>query len=184
LDQEIRELFNREANHRLERDALEARIADFLATHNMCVLATCRENLPQATPIEYYADRLTLYMIVDPGTKLEYMKVNPNVSIGIHDPLTGWRSIRGLQIFGRATLIYDDQPEYDAAMQIYDWRFLGGPIGASEAPRGHIMARVDPVRIKLTEFTLKEHGYAPTQVWKAAPCPGGGHDCSPGLRTG
>jgi len=169
LDEDIHELFYREANRRMERDILEARITGFLAMHNMCVLATCRADLPQATPIEYYADHLTLYMIVDPGTKLEYLKVNPNVSIGIHDPLTGWRSIRGLQIYGQATLIYDNQPEYDAAMQIYDWSFLGEPIGATEAPRGHIMARIDPVRIKLTEFTLKEGGYAPTQVWRAVP---------------
>lgn len=169
MDEEIRELFYREANRRMERNALEARIVGFLAAHNMCVLATCREDLPQATPIEFYADHLTLYMIVDPGTKLKYLEVNPNVSIGIHDSLTGWRSIRGLQIFGRATLIYDNQPEWAVAMRIYDWRFLGESIGTLEAPRGHIMARVDPVRIKLTEFALKESGYAPTQVWNTVP---------------
>ena len=167
MEENISELFTRPTTRRMARGKMEHRIAAFLAAHNTCVLATCNNNLPQATPIEYYAHHLNLYMIVDPGTKLENLKVNPNVSVGINEPLSGWLSIRGLQIFGQATLIQDNQPEYDTAMQYYNWRFLGEALGYTEAPRGHILARITPIRIKLTEFGLKQEGYAPTQVWQA-----------------
>jgi nitroimidazol reductase NimA-like FMN-containing flavoprotein (pyridoxamine 5'-phosphate oxidase superfamily) len=55
----------------------------------MCVLATCGDSIPQATPIEYYSKRTTIYFVGEPGAKMENMKKNPDFSIGIFLPYTG-----------------------------------------------------------------------------------------------
>jgi nitroimidazol reductase NimA-like FMN-containing flavoprotein (pyridoxamine 5'-phosphate oxidase superfamily) len=58
---------------------LEKRIIQFLKKQNMCVLATCGNNVPRATPVEYRSKGITIYFVGEPGIKLENMKKNPNV---------------------------------------------------------------------------------------------------------
>jgi nitroimidazol reductase NimA-like FMN-containing flavoprotein (pyridoxamine 5'-phosphate oxidase superfamily) len=84
---------------------LEERIIEFLKEQNMCVLATCGDGLPRATPIEYHSKGITIYFVGEPGTKLENMKKNPNVSVGIFLQYTGWDSAKGAQIAGKAKII-------------------------------------------------------------------------------
>ena len=84
---------------------LKEHIIEFLKEQNMCVLATCCDGLPRATPIEYHSKGLTMYFVGEPGTKLKNMKNNPNVSIGIFLPYTGWESVKGAQITGKAKII-------------------------------------------------------------------------------
>ena len=63
------------------------------------------DGLPRATPIEYHSKGITLYFVGEPGTKLKNIANNPNVSIGIFLPYTGWDSAKGAQITGRAKII-------------------------------------------------------------------------------
>jgi len=135
----------------------------------MCVLATCHGNVPRATPIEYYSDELTVYMMTDSGTKTRNIAANPLVSIGIHDPLTDWLNIRGLQMTGTATLYEDDKPEYWEAMSIYRWQNLGKDLGWTKPPRGYIIARVIPDRIEYLDISLKLKGFSERQVWERMP---------------
>ncbi len=61
----------------------------------MCVLATCGNGVPRATPIEYHSKNLTIYFIGEHGVKLTNINRNPNVSLGVFRPYTGWVSTRG-----------------------------------------------------------------------------------------
>ena len=168
MSNEILELLKKKITNQLPREQLEQNIVEFLKSHNMCVLATASNDVPRATPIEYYSEGTTLYMIGDPGTKRNNIEINPAVSIGIHDPLTGWLTVKGVQITGEATLISDGTPEYDEAMRVYQWQNLGKELGWTEAPRGFTMIKVKAKKIELTEIALKQKGYAEKQVWEVS----------------
>ena len=161
----IRELLSRRITTQLPRTEQEQMIYAFLKSHNMCVLATCHENIPRATPIEYYADNMTIYMMTDEGTKLANIRLNPRVSIGIHDPLSDWLSIRGLQITGGVTLFRDDSLEYWDAMKIYRWDNLGKDLGWTKPPKGYVVARIIPDKAEYLDLSLKARGYSEKQVW-------------------
>ena len=62
---------NEQAPKELPAKELRTRIAQFLESTNMCVLATCSSNVPRATPIEYHSDGLSIYFVGEPGTKLK-----------------------------------------------------------------------------------------------------------------
>jgi len=164
---EIYELLKKKITTQMPRDQLEQHIAEFLKSHNMCVLATASDNVPRASSIECYSEGTTLYMVGDPGTKVDNIKANPRVSIGIHDPLSGWLSIKGVQITGRATLISDGTPEYDEAMKIYQWQNLGKELGWTKPPRGFTIIKVEAEKIELVEIALKQQDYSEHQVWEA-----------------
>ena len=162
----IRELLNKKLSLQLPiKEKMEV-IVRFLTSHNMCVLATCANNVPRATPIEYYSEGTTIYLMTDEGTKLNNIRTNPVVSIGINDPLTDWLSIRGIQITGTARLIKDDNPDYWEAMKIYRWDNLGKDIGWTRPPHGYTIARIDSDRVEYLDLSLKLRGYSEKQIWE------------------
>ena len=73
---------------------------------NCLVLATCHNNIPRATTLEFFNEGLTLYVFAEPGGKIANIKRNPRVSAAIYQqPLDHTISQKSLQIFGTATLI-------------------------------------------------------------------------------
>lgn len=73
---------------------------------NCLVLATCHNNVPRATPLEFFNEGLTLYIFAEPGGKIANIKRNPRVSAAIYQqPLDHTVVQRSLQIFGMAELI-------------------------------------------------------------------------------
>jgi hypothetical protein len=141
----------------LPRDQLEDRIAQLLGSTNMCVLATVGEKgQPIASPIEYYADGLTLYMLPDPGTpKLKAMQRDPRVSVAVHGAYHGWHSARGAQIFGRATILEPHAAGWKRGMD------AGKPFERQ-------VCRIVPAKILYTETWLWKQGYHAKQRWEVA----------------
>ena len=86
----------------LPREQLEDRVQQLLGSTNMCVVATNHANgQPIASPIEYWADGLDVYILPDPGTpKLKSMQRDPRVCVAVHGAYHGWHSARGVQLFG------------------------------------------------------------------------------------
>jgi len=77
-----------------------------------CALGTSRDNIPRVTPIDFYNDGLTLWMTGDPGEKLENIRLNPNVSIGIYSTIDRPKENRSIMLKGKASLItYREQKE-------------------------------------------------------------------------
>jgi len=156
----------------LPRPAMEQRIATFLRQGNVCVLATCRNDVPRATPIEYYSDGLTIYVAASRATKVPNIEANPRVSVAIYSrpytDWTDWYDITGVQLTGAPDLLrYDDRPdEYVAALQIYDWRKYRRAMGKEEVePRNTTIIRISPLRIEFRDLALLRDGYSVLQNW-------------------
>ena len=152
---------------------MEKRIAAFLLRGNICVLATCLNDVPRATPIEYYSDNLTIYVAASHGTKVPNIEANPRVSIAIYNTpytdWTDWHHVTGVQINGEPELLrYDDHPdEYVAALQIYEWRKYRKALGvAEEEPRKTTIIKSKPVKIEFRDLALMREGYSVLQTWK------------------
>ena len=108
--------------HSKEREQLEREILAFLnessskegtttkpgcpLKHGLaCVLATVHENIPRATPADFFSDGLTIWIAGEPGLKIRNIRSNPNVAVGIYHPMDHSTLNRSLQIQGTATLI-------------------------------------------------------------------------------
>lgn len=144
---------------------LEERIVEFLKEQNMCVLATCSGGLPRATPIEYHSKGITMYFVGEPGIKLKNITNNPNVSIGIFLPYTGWDSAKGAQITGKAKIIsreaFDDFRE---GLEAYQWEKTERELNLNEFPKTVELIRIDPEKIEFVDMSLKKMGYSPRQT--------------------
>ena len=103
------------------REALEREIREFLheasskpgtstkpgcpLNHGLaCVLATVHENMPRATPVDFFCDGLTIWIAGEPGLKVCNIRSTPGVAVGIYHPMDHSKLNRSLQIQGTATL--------------------------------------------------------------------------------
>ena len=150
----------------MPKKELEMHIAGFLKSQNMCVLATCRDNEPRATPVEYYSKGTTLYMVAEEGQKLKNIESNPNVSVGIFAPYTGWFTAKGVQITGKAKIIMrQNAAEFEEAMSVYQWEKAVKELGIKELPQSVKVLRVEAHKIEMADISLGKKGYASRQVW-------------------
>ncbi|MCX8043460.1 MAG: pyridoxamine 5'-phosphate oxidase family protein, partial [Desulfobacterota bacterium] len=70
---------------------------------NCLVLATCADNKPRATVLEFFNEGMTLYIFGEPGGKIGNIKRNPIVSAVVYEqPLDHSKFQRSLQLFGTA----------------------------------------------------------------------------------
>lgn len=150
----------------MPQQELGAYLAEFLLGNNMCVLATCNGNSPRATPIEYRSKGLMLYLAGEPGTKIQNITANPNVSIGIYFPYTGMESAKGAQISGTATIITKDSENFTEALQAYQWEKTAKEFNLKAFPPSLTMIRVNPIKIELIDVSLRKRGYSPRQTLK------------------
>jgi nitroimidazol reductase NimA-like FMN-containing flavoprotein (pyridoxamine 5'-phosphate oxidase superfamily) len=65
---------------------IKNKIKQFIENKDVCVLATCSENKPRASTVNYAANGFTLYIVTSKqSTKIKNIKLNPNVSVAIDD---------------------------------------------------------------------------------------------------
>jgi nitroimidazol reductase NimA-like FMN-containing flavoprotein (pyridoxamine 5'-phosphate oxidase superfamily) len=146
-------------------DELKGRIMTFLSEQNMCVLATCGNGIPRATPIEYHSKNLTIYFIGEHGVKLTNINRNPNVSIGVFRPYTGWASTRGAQITGKAKILSrENSIEFKEALEACGWEKTAKEMGLKEFPIRVELVRIDPTKIEYMDMSLRSEGYSPMQT--------------------
>lgn len=96
-------------------------VVEYLDSHNVLSLATCRDNRPRCTTLEYFNDGMTVYLFSEGGGKIGNLKANPAVSYTVHDPYdsgSDYFGASGLQVWGRASLFKrHDDPETAARIQ-------------------------------------------------------------------
>ncbi len=81
---EFGDLIAKKLSAKLPEDKLKERIATLFKEQTKCTIATASsDGQPRATPLECFADGMTLYIYADPGTKIANIKVNPKVSISV-----------------------------------------------------------------------------------------------------
>ena len=154
----------------LPKAELEERILQLLGMNNVCVLATNRKDgHPIASPIEYHADGLNLYMFPDPGTpKLLSMKRDPRVGLAVECGYKGWQSIRSCQYFAHAHILQPYTPEWQHGMTIFKWRDAMEQLGMDTSkPIEWELVKIVPDRIFYMETWLWKEGYNWKQWWLA-----------------
>ncbi len=160
---DVPEMFTKKVSRQLAPEELEKRILKFLASRQLCVLSTCRDNEPRSTPILFRSKGFTLYMAGEPGLKLGNMKQNPRVSVGIFDPKAEFsedlHDITGLQISGNARLIGKQDSGFEEAFTLF-----GRPKAWAEHWFG-MMIEVIPDKIELFSMAFKLEDYAARQIW-------------------
>jgi nitroimidazol reductase NimA-like FMN-containing flavoprotein (pyridoxamine 5'-phosphate oxidase superfamily) len=155
----------------LPREELTSRIEHLLATHWMAVLCTTGKDGPMGSPVEYYAEGTVVFILPPPGSpKLAAMRRDPRVCVAVHAENSGWASVRGAQLFGRATLLAPGTPAHDHAMTIYRWQSSAAQLGMPlDRPPSIELMRLDPERIVYTEQWLRKDGFGPRQIWHRDP---------------
>ena len=70
----------------MPKEKLKKEILNFLNNRKVLVLCTCSNNIPRATPMDFYTekDSFNIYIGPAPGRKVKNMEENPNISIGIY----------------------------------------------------------------------------------------------------
>ena len=101
---------------KVSKDELRQRIIAFLQQEVICSLATCSDDMPRATVVRYRSHDLTVYIHSEGGGKIKNIRANPNVSISICGPYSGFQSVKGLQAWGRAEII-DPQKDREIYLQ-------------------------------------------------------------------
>jgi len=176
MSTELGQLVAKKYTAKLPDDELKERILNFLKEQTMCVIATCKEDVPRATPLEYFSEGTTLYIAPDPGIKIVNIAANPRISVGIYNdvhpdwPGGAWKQIKGVQITGEAKLLIPDDPEYAHAMKVYNWEPFFKALGWSldEGPKPDRMIKVEAKKIEYSENALMLTGYARKQVWETS----------------
>jgi nitroimidazol reductase NimA-like FMN-containing flavoprotein (pyridoxamine 5'-phosphate oxidase superfamily) len=149
---------------RMPTKDLKKRMMQFLSEQNMCVLATCGNGVPRATPIEYHSKGLIMYFVGEPGIKLKNITDNPNVSVGIFLPYEGWDSAKGAQITGKAKIISrKNLDEFKEGLEAYKWEKTAKEMDLKEFPNTVELVKVDPEKIEFIDMSLRQMGYSPRQ---------------------
>ena len=157
----------------LPKKQLEERVERALTLANLGYLGTVRKDgSPSVSPVEYYAEFTdgapTLYVFAQPRSPKVYaIQRDPRVTFAVAQPLAGWASVMGVQLFGRGRFIQPHTPEWQRGMLIYKWpasSFELGKITTTPPPGPLLLIEVD--RIVYTEHYLRKQGYAPRQIWR------------------
>lgn len=97
-------------------DFIKQKIKQYIQDKNICVIATCFENKPRVSTVNYISNGFTLYTVTSgKSIKCKNIKANPNVSIVIDDQ--GRQESACLQAEGVAEIL--DGAEADQARKFY-----------------------------------------------------------------
>ncbi len=152
----------------LPKEQLEDYIEELLGSTNMCTLATVdKSGQPIASPIEYWADGLNVYMLPDPGTpKLKAMQRDPRVCVAVHGPYHGWHSAKGAQLFGEAEVIEPHAEGWDHGMKIFRWyEWMKDLAMDTSQPFERQVVKIVPHKILFTDTWLWKRGFHAKQRW-------------------
>ena len=144
----------------LPRDILVEEIKKFLNERMILVLCTCANNIPRATPMDFYmdikSDDFTVYVGPAPGRKVKNIEENPNISIGIYTPLeTG--KVQGMQITatGKENLVFlrEGDDGFDHAQKLV-------------RGKRKLLLKIIPETIELLDYDFAKSGYNRLQTLK------------------
>jgi uncharacterized protein YhbP (UPF0306 family) len=116
---------------------LRSRIAACLASHSTVTLATVGLNGKPAAAAVFYAHdaALNLFFLSEEGTQHgRNLLANPWVAGTIQADGQDWRSIRGLQLHGRAGLVAPAQLPHATMVYGMKFAFVGGLLGGANGP--------------------------------------------------
>ena len=137
-------------------EELMKEIRNFLDQRKVLVLCTCSNNIPRATPMDFYTekDSFNIYVGPAPGRKVKNMEENPIVSIGIYTPMSEGK-IQGMQITasGKDHLIFlrEGDEGFEKAQKIV-------------RGKRKLILQIIPEKIELLDYDFIKKGYARLQA--------------------
>ena len=143
---------------KMPEEELKKEIRAFLKERKVIVLCTCSNNVPRATPMDFYMDKKSddfiIYVGPAPGRKVQNIEENPYVSIGIYTPMdTG--KIQGMQITasGHDRLIFlrEEDEGFEHAQKLV-------------RGKRKIILKIVPDIIELLDYSFLSRGYDRMQV--------------------
>ncbi|MFW9826343.1 MAG: pyridoxamine 5'-phosphate oxidase family protein [Candidatus Thorarchaeota archaeon] len=143
-------------SQKMPLEALKDEIHKFLDTRKVLVLCTCSNNIPRATPMDFYTekDSFNIYVGPAPGRKVKNIEDNPIVSIGIYTPMSEGK-IQGLQITasGKERLIFlkEGDEEFGKAQKIV-------------RGKRKLILKIIPEKIELLDYSFINKGYSRLQI--------------------
>jgi len=143
-------------NRKMPEEELKREIREYLDKRKVLVLCTCSNNIPRATPMDFYTeeDSFNIYVGPAPGRKVKNMEENPNISIGIYTPLSEGK-IQGMQITasGQENLIFlrKGDEEFEEAQKIV-------------RGKRKLLLKIIPEKIELLDYDFAKKGYSRMQV--------------------
>jgi hypothetical protein len=143
-------------NQRMPEDELKKEIRDYLDKRKVLILCTCSNNIPRATPMDFYTEKnsFNIYVGPAPGRKVKNIEDNPNISIGIYTPLSE-KKIQGMQISasGRDRLVFlrKGDEEFEKAQKIV-------------RGRRKLLLKIIPEKIELLDYDFAKKGYSRLQI--------------------
>lgn len=144
--------------HELSRQDIEKLIVQLLEACPLCVIATCSDNIPRASTVEFFPMGTTLYILTEGGKKIENIKCNPHVSVAIHADFTGWSDVKGVQITGTAEIGGKGSSIFNEGIQAYKRR-KGSQSTAGSLPDFMNVIRVTPAKLEYLDAALAEKAY-------------------------
>ncbi len=140
---------------KMPKEELKREIREFLEKRKVLVLCTCNDNIPRATPMDFYIEKnsFNIYVGPAPGRKVKNIKKNPIVSIGIYTPLSDSK-IQGMQITasGEDRLIFlrESNEEFKKAQKIV-------------RGKRKLILKIIPEKIELLDYDFIKKGYSRLQ---------------------
>jgi len=139
----------------LSKQELDHLIVDLLKEQSLCVIATCSDNVPRASTVEYFSIATSIYILTEGGVKINNVIHNPNVSIAIHAPFSGWQTVRGIQITGIAEIGRKGSIVYEEGLDAFNKRRgLTGTV-----PDIMSIIKVKPSKIEYLDTALGNKGF-------------------------
>ena len=142
----------------MPEDQLKTEIKDFLKEHDVLVLCTCANNIPRATPMDFYTDKsndFIIYVAPTQGRKVKNIEENPVISIGIYTPMkTG--KVQGMQITASGKnkgLIFlkEGEEEFNSAKKIV-------------RGKRKLILKIIPEKIELLDYSFEKRGFNKLQT--------------------
>ncbi len=137
-------------------EELKNKISIFLEKRKVLVLCTCSNNIPRATPMDYYTEEnsFNIYVGPAPGRKIKNIEDNPNISIGIYTPMSEGK-IQGMQITasGKENLVFlkEGDEEFKKAQKIV-------------RGKRKLILKIIPEKIELLDYDFLKKGYSRLQT--------------------
>lgn len=144
---------------KLCQEELYREIIEYLEINNICTIAFAYNNVPRATPCEYRNDGAAIYVVsegrshqlYESGKKekvIEWKKMfierNPRCSVGIISPYFGYKSTRGLRIWGNAKVFHRGDKEWARGIELLKVERSLPDFNQTEVPDFMIITKIEP----------------------------------------
>lgn len=135
----------------MPEDEVKEEILAFLKKREELVLCTSSNNIPRATPMEYYREKngFNIYVGLSRGRKVKNIEENPIVSIGIYTPLKEGK-VQGMQITAsgkdHVVLLKEGDAEFPRAQKIV-------------RGKRKLILKIIPEIIELLDYDFVKQGY-------------------------